>query len=132
MTISAPAKIASTVAEVLNFMRERGLTLADLIEISGEDLKSSDPTKVEKARRVEKCWNLMVKLCVKFADIENLPSSIPDRPARRRRGEGVFSEVVENKGVSGTAPYQHKSNEIKDLADSAPVGELETNPGSGK
>jgi hypothetical protein len=74
----------------------------------------------------------MAKLGVKFADLENSPLSIPDKPARRRRGEGVFSEAIENKGISGTATYQHKSKEINDLADSAPVGDLETNPESGK
>ena len=69
------------VADVFAFMAKQGLTLSDLLSVDG--VKSSNPKQVEKARRVEKCWNLMVKLCVKFADIENLPSSIPDRPARR-------------------------------------------------
>jgi hypothetical protein len=56
------------VVEILDFMRKRGLTLNDLIQTGGEDLKSSNPKRVEKARRVEKCWELMARLSVKFAD----------------------------------------------------------------
>jgi hypothetical protein len=122
-------KPRQAVVEILDFMRKRGLTLNDLIQIGGEDFRSSSPTRKEKARRVEKCWHLMARLSVKFADLEAAPPSIPDKPARTRRGEGVFSEVVENKEISGTATYQHKSNENNDLANSAPVGVPDSNRG---
>ena len=115
-------KPRQAVVEILDFMRKHGLALDDLIQIGGEDFRSSSLTRREKARRVEKCWSLMARLSVKFADLEQTPSSIPDKPARRRRGEGVFSEVVENKEISGTATYQDKSNEINDLANLAVVG----------
>src|SRR6516225_9311706 len=122
-------KPRQAVVEILDFMRKRGLTLNDLIQIGGEDFRSSSPTRKEKARRVEKCWHLMARLSVKFADLEAAPPSIPDKPVRTRRGEGVFSEVVENKEISGTATYQHKSNEINDLANSAPVAVPDSNRG---
>jgi hypothetical protein len=115
-------KPRQAVVEILDFMRKRGLTLNDLIQIGGEDFTSPSPMRKEKARRVEKCWHLMARLSVKFADLEATPPPIPDKPARRRRGEGVFSEVVENKEISGTTTHQHKSNEINDLANSAPIG----------
>jgi hypothetical protein len=113
-------------------MRRNRLALDDLIEIGGEDFRSASPKRIEKARRVEKCWSLMARLSVKFADLEQAPRSVPDKPARMRRGEGHFSQVTENAGVSGTFSSLHKSNEINDLANSAPVGDLETNPESGK
>jgi hypothetical protein len=104
------------VVEIFDFMRKRGLTLNDLIQIGGEDFTSPSPMRKEKARRVEKCWHLMARFSVKF-------------PARRRRGEAVFSEVVENKEISGTATCQTKSNEINDLANSVPVGVPDSNRG---
>ena len=82
------------VADVFAFMAKQGLTLSDLLSVDG--VKSSNPKQVEKARRVEKCWSLMAKLGAKFADLENSPLSIPDKPSRRRRGEGVSSQVIEN------------------------------------
>ena len=132
MISAIPQKPRQAVVEILDFMRKRGLTLRDLIEIGGEDLKSSNPKRKEKARRVEKCWSLMARLSVKFADLEAALPPIPDKPARRRRGEGHFSQVTENAGVSGTLASLHKSNEINDLANPAPVGDLETNPESGQ
>jgi hypothetical protein len=119
------------VVEVLDFMRKRGLALSDLIQIGGEDLKLSNSKRVEKARRVEKCWSLMARLSVKFADLEAAAPPIPDKSARRRRGEGHFSEALEITRFSETPPHPFKSNEINDLADSAPVGGLESSPREG-
>ena len=68
---------------------------------------------------------------VKFADLEAAPQPIPDKPARRRRGKGHFSEALEITGVSETETHHTKSNEINDLADSAPVGGSESNPRTG-
>src|SRR6516165_2375260 len=92
----------TAVIEILDFMRKRGLTLNDLIQTQYEDPKKSDLKRVEKSRRVEKCWSLMAARSVKFADLEQAPQPIPDKRSRRRRGEGHFSEVIENKEVSGT------------------------------
>ena len=61
--------------EVFTFMAKHGLTLVDLTEVGGEDLKSPNPKKAEKARRVEKCWSLMARLGIKFRDLENSPSA---------------------------------------------------------
>jgi hypothetical protein len=59
---------ASRVAE---FMRKKKLTLDDLVNVGGADLKSSDRARADKARRVSRCWELMAGLEVKFADIEH-------------------------------------------------------------
>ena len=121
-------KSRQAAAEILDFMRRNHLVLEDLIQVGGEDFSSASPKRIEKARRVAKCWELLARLSVKFADLEQTPPPIPDKPARRRRCEGHFSQVTENAGVSGTFASLHKSNEINDLADSALVGDLETNP----
>ena len=107
--------------EVFTFMAKHGLTLVDLTEVGGEDLKSPNPKKAEKARRVEKCWSLMARLGIKFRDLENSPQPIPDKPSRRRRGEGHFSEVSENIRISAIS-VDKEPNEINDLTNSAPVG----------
>ena len=44
-----------------------GVRSGGLTQIGGEDFKST-PKRIEKARRVEKCWSLMARLSVKFAD----------------------------------------------------------------
>jgi hypothetical protein len=77
---------ASRVAE---FMRKKKVTLDDLINVGGADLKSSNSKLAEKARRVSKCWELIARLEVKFADIEHFeqsPRPIPGLEARIRRG----------------------------------------------
>ena len=71
------------VIEILDFMRKRGLTLNDLIQTQYEDPKKSDLKRVEKSRRVAKYWDLMARLSVKFADLEQAPQPIPDKPSRR-------------------------------------------------
>jgi hypothetical protein len=78
-------KPQQAVVEILDFMRKHGLTLSDLIEIGGEDLKSSNPKRKEKARRVEKCLSLMARLSVKFADLEAAPAR---QPCERAGGDG--------------------------------------------
>jgi hypothetical protein len=71
-------------------------------------LKSSNLKHVEKARHVEKAWALMARLSVKFAELEQAPGQSPTKPSRRRRGEELFSEVIENKEISGDTPHQVK------------------------
>ena len=132
MISAIPQKPRQAVVEILDFMRRNRLVLDDLIQVGGEDFGSASPKRIEKARGVEKCWSLMTRLSVPFADLEQAPGNLPTRSSRRRRGEGHFSEVIENAGVSGTFSHQVKPNEINDLANLAPVGDLETNPESGK
>jgi len=119
------ARHAQAVGEILAFMSKCGLALDDLIQISGDDLKSSNPKRAEKARRVSKCWELMARLSVCFADLEQ---GLPTRASRGRRGDGHFSEALENTRVSVTLTHDTKPNEINDLADSAPVGDPQLNP----
>jgi hypothetical protein len=95
-------KPRAQIIEIIDLMQKHGLDLDDLIQTGGEDFRSPSPKRIEKARRVEKCWSLMARLSVNFADLENAPPPTPDKRARRRRGEGHFSEVIENTGVSGT------------------------------
>jgi hypothetical protein len=132
MTSAIPQKPRQAVVEILDFMRRNRLALDDLIQIGGEDFRSPSPVRKEKARRVEKCSSLMARLSVKFADLEQTPPPIPDKPARRRRGGGHFSQVIENTADLWIGPAHNKSNEINDLANSAPVGVLDSKgePGS--
>ena len=96
MISAIPQKPRQAVVEIFDFMCKRGLSLDDLIQVGGE---SSNPKHVEKARRVEKCWELMARLSVKFADLEQAPGQPSTKPARRRRGEGAFSQAIENKEI---------------------------------
>jgi hypothetical protein len=82
------ARRAQAVAEIFDLMRKYGVTLNDLTQIGGEDLKSSNPKRVEKARHVEKCWSLMARLSVKFADLEQAPGQPPTKPARKATWRG--------------------------------------------
>jgi hypothetical protein len=126
VVISAiPQKPRQAVVEIFDFMCKRGLSLDDLIQVGGEP---SNPKHVEKARRVEKCWELMARLSVKFADLEQVPGQPSTKPARRRRGEGSFSQVVENKEISSDAPGEVKSLKNNDKTDDRPVGV----PGKGR
>jgi hypothetical protein len=119
---------AQAVIEILERMHKYGLAIDDLIQIGGEDLKSSNPRRAEKARRVSMCWQSMARLAVKFADLEQAPQSTPDKPTRRRRGEGHFSQAVENTKDFETSTSHTKPNEINDLTNSAPVGDPDSNP----
>jgi hypothetical protein len=77
-------------AQVAEFMHKKNLTLDDLINFGGAELKSSNQTVAGKARCVESCWALMARLGVQYADFEQneqSPRPIPDLSARIRRGE---------------------------------------------
>lgn len=67
------ARHAQAVAEILGHMRRCRLKLADLIDSGGDDLESSNPTRAEKARRVERTWSHMARRGIKFADLERPP-----------------------------------------------------------
>jgi hypothetical protein len=116
------------VAQVREYMRTRKLSIEDLIEIGGQDLRSPHSAQCEKARRVENCWALMARLGVKHPDLGDwAPAAVPT-PAfrlRGRRGGGGFLQPIENTTERPVAPQIHLSNEIKGLADSARIGVLE-------
>jgi hypothetical protein len=112
-----PQKPRRAVLDILDWMRRRGLTLNDLIQIGGEDLKSSNPKRVEKARHVERCWSLIARLSVKFADLEQAPGQPPTKPARRRPGEGAFSQAIENKEISSDPSGEVKSLKTNNKTD---------------
>src|SRR5262249_36760069 len=57
------------VEQVFEYMRARKLSLDDLIEIGGEDLRSPKPAIVSRARAVERCWELLARLGLKYADL---------------------------------------------------------------
>jgi hypothetical protein len=121
---------ALAVVQVQEFMHRHNLTLTDLIEFGGAELKSSDPKTREKARRVDKCWELLAQLSVRYAHLEAAPAHTPTKPARRRRGEGVFLQATENTDVSDISGAPPKSNEINELADFAPVASPEIKSGA--
>jgi hypothetical protein len=90
------------VEQVLALARRLKLSLEDLTEIGGQDLKSSSPKLKEKARRVAKCWALMAQLGVKHFDLpgdwQPSPASLPGLKRPRRRGEGVFLQPADITG----------------------------------
>jgi hypothetical protein len=110
-------------------MRKHRLSLADLIDIGGEDLRSADPKRRRKALHVEKCWALMARLQVKHIDLETMlprefaPAAVPEptlRP-RRQRHRGVVTQAIDDEGNSSSATTSIDSNEINDLAANSPV-----------
>jgi hypothetical protein len=109
------------VAEVAAWMRRWGLSVNDLIEIGGEDLRAGNPIRVEKARRVERCWSLMAKLGVDFRDFEDLALLTPDKSAPRRRHRVESLQPIEITNVFVSDSIHGKSTEINDLANSRPV-----------
>ena len=117
MISAIPQKPRQAVVEIFDLMRKRGLVLDDLVEIGGQDLASSNPKQVAKARSVEKTWALMARLAVKFTDLEQAPGQPTTKPARRRRGEELFSQVIENKEILTDRPAQVKSLKNNDKTD---------------
>jgi hypothetical protein len=97
---------AQAVDHVREFMRRHRLSLDDLVEIGGQDFHSPDSKRVEKARRVERCWALMAQLGVKHTDLSHdwAPTAVPmpGMRRRRRRGEGAILQATEIAGVSAT------------------------------
>ena len=72
MSAADRARAVAT-AQVSEFMRKRKITLDDLANFGGKDLKSSDTSRVEKARHVEKTWALMARLGLWYADMCGAP-----------------------------------------------------------
>jgi hypothetical protein len=57
------------IEEVAAYMRRLKLSIADLDEVGGEDLRARDPARVGKARAVERTWALMARLDVRHVDL---------------------------------------------------------------
>jgi hypothetical protein len=120
-------KPRQAVVEILDFMRRNRIALDDLLSFGGEDLRASNPKRATKARLVEKTWALMAQLSVKFADLEQTPPPIPNKSARRRRHRRHSAQAVEITSKTLDASAEANSNEINDLANSAPVGVPDSN-----
>jgi hypothetical protein len=58
------------VGQVHEYMRKHKLSLADLIDVGGEDLRSADPGLAGKARAVSRCWELMARVRVTHIDLK--------------------------------------------------------------
>jgi hypothetical protein len=121
------------VAEVREYMRRSRLTLEDLVEIGGEDLRARDPKRRRKALHVEKCWALMARLHIKHIDLE-LPREFaglavpePDFRPRRRRHRTASAQTIENTDNSPSESRVTEPNEINGLAVSSPVEAPATN-----
>jgi len=67
-----PPTHESGVADVLAHMRRTKISFVDLVVIGGEDLRPL--SKVQgKAHAVMKCWELMARRGVTYADLERVP-----------------------------------------------------------
>jgi hypothetical protein len=91
----------TAVIEVLVFMRKCALSLSDLIEIGGEDLRHRDQRIVEKARRVERCWGHMAARRIgydKLAEFIAPDTNLAD-----------FLKVLKNQGLNISGPKAKKS-----------------------
>jgi hypothetical protein len=126
MGTAAERAKAAAVAQVFAYLHRHRIALDDLIDIGGDELKAPNAVRRECARRVEQCWSLIARLRVDFAALTGAAPQHPVKPSRRRRGEGVCSQAIENTDVSGVDPPQVKSLKTHDIPDNHPV------EGSGK
>jgi hypothetical protein len=78
---------------VFEFMAKRKLELEDLLNHGGAELKSPDAKIAEKARRVEKCWELMAQLSLDFVHLENGMNSTWRSPFLQAPGNKAFLEI---------------------------------------
>ena len=102
-------------AAVFDFMRERRITLDDLINVGGED-------KSPKVRKVEDAWALMARLGVVFADLEAVADAVTvERPSAQR---GDQPDEKSQRSQVDTAPEREPriSLENKGLENSPSVG----------
>jgi hypothetical protein len=117
---------------VLEFMRRHGLGLDDLTEIGGEHLKSSVPTQREMAARVSRCWELIARNGVNFAELVTAVGSMPTPAPRRRRHRAPVQQVIDNAAELGIDLPRPDPNEINGLAVSGSVGDPEIESGRAK
>jgi len=78
---AADRERAAAAAQVVEFIRKKKLTLDDLIDVGGAELKSPDPKRAEKARRVSTCWELMARVNLKYRNLEQSEQSARPIPA---------------------------------------------------
>ena len=74
---------------VLEFMRRHRLGLDDLTDIGGEDLKSPIPTQRAMAARVSRCWELIARKGVNFAELAAAAGQCP----LRRHEDDVATQI---------------------------------------
>jgi hypothetical protein len=117
---------------VLEFMRRHGLGLDDLTDIGGEHLQSPVSIQREMAARVSRCWELIARNGVNFAELVTVVGSMPTPAPRRRRQRAAFKQVIDNAGELRTDPFQPNPNEINELAVSGLVGDPKLNPAKPK
>ena len=117
---------------VLEFMRRHGLGLDDLTNIGGQHLKSLVPTQREMAARVSRCWELIARNGVHFAELVTAVGSMPTSAPRRRRHRAAVEEVIDNAGKLNLDPFASNPNEINDLAVSGSIGHPEIESGQAK
>jgi hypothetical protein len=110
---------------VLEFMRRHGLGLDDLTDIGGEHLKSPVSIQREMAARVSRCWELIARNGVNFAELVTAVESMPAPAPRRRRHRAAVEQVIDNAGELGIEASPSNPNELNDLAVSGSVGHPE-------
>ena len=110
---------------VLEFMRRHGLGLDDLTNIGGEHLRSPVSIQREMAGRVSRCWELIARNGVNFAELVTAVGSMPAPAPRRRRHRAAVEQVIDNAGELGIEASPSNPNEINDLAVSGSVGHPE-------
>jgi hypothetical protein len=71
LTAAQSREQATAAGHVSEFMRKHKLSIADLIEIGGEDLKSPDRKCAHKVRRVADAWKLIAQLGISYVVLEN-------------------------------------------------------------
>jgi hypothetical protein len=80
LTASQEREQNAAAAEVFARMRKNKLTLADLTDIGGEDLKSPEPKLVEKARAVGRTWALIARIGLTYVELETLLPALDASP----------------------------------------------------
>jgi len=71
MVIYKASEREQAIEEVLAFMQKHKLTIADLIECCGSQLKSPNRRIADRARRIDRCWDLMARTGVRYANLED-------------------------------------------------------------
>jgi hypothetical protein len=100
MNAARRAERIINVNRALDYLKQNELSVADLVALGGEDLRGTRKQR-QRARLVERAWELMARLGVTHAMID--PSSEGEyRIARHRtsRAPAVQEVAFENKRVS--------------------------------